>query len=112
MTIPSSVDPTLAPEGHHVCSLFIQYAPYTPVDGPWDEAKKAAFSQKGTHYSFHGFEWEVYLPDIISHPPILAVFSQIDEYAPGFSSSVVGYDALAPPDLERIFGLTGGLWHW
>lgn len=82
MTIPSSVDPTLAPEGHHVCSLFIQYAPYTPVDGPWDEAKKAAFSQK--------------------------VFSQIDEYAPGFSSSVVGYDALAPPDLERIFGLTGG----
>ena len=61
---------------------------------------------------FHGFEWEVYLPDIISHPPIPAVFSQIDEYAPGFSSSVVGYDALAPPDLERIFGLTGGLWHW
>ena len=36
------------------------------------------------------------------------VFSQVDEYAPGFSDSVVGYDALAPPDLERIFGLTGG----
>ena len=33
----------------------------------------------------------------------------MDEYAPGFSESVVGYDALAPPDLERIFGLTGGL---
>ena len=38
-----------------------------------------------------------------------SVFSQVDEYAPGFSDSVVGYDALAPPDLERIFGLTGGL---
>ena len=36
------------------------------------------------------------------------MFSQVDEYAPGFSDSVVGYDALAPPDLERIFGLTGG----
>jgi phytoene dehydrogenase-like protein len=28
MTIPSSLDPTLAPEGHHVASLFVQYAPY------------------------------------------------------------------------------------
>jgi len=31
----------------------------------------------------------------------------IDEYAPGFSSSVVGYDMLTPPDLEREIGLTG-----
>jgi hypothetical protein len=28
MTIPSSLDPTLAPKGHHVSSLFVQYAPY------------------------------------------------------------------------------------
>lgn len=34
-------------------------------------------------------------------------FSLIDEYAPGFSSSVVGYEMLTPPDLEREFGLTG-----
>eukprot|EP00116_Pleurobrachia_bachei_P009964 sb/3470226/ len=40
-----------------------------------------------------------------------AFFSQVDEYAPGFSESVVGYDALAPPDLERVFGLTGET-HW
>lgn len=31
----------------------------------------------------------------------------IDEYAPGFSSSVIGYDMLTPPDLEREIGLTG-----
>ena len=36
-------------------------------------------------------------------------FSLIDEYAPGFSSSVIGYDMLTPPDLEREFGLTGTL---
>lgn len=36
-------------------------------------------------------------------------FSLIDEYAPGFSTSVVGYDMLTPPDLEREFGLTGKL---
>jgi phytoene dehydrogenase-like protein len=34
-------------------------------------------------------------------------FTLIDEYAPGFSSSVVGYDMLTPPDLEREIGLTG-----
>lgn len=34
-------------------------------------------------------------------------FNLIDEYAPGFSSSVIGYDMLAPPDLEREIGLTG-----
>jgi phytoene dehydrogenase-like protein len=33
MTIPSSVDRTLAPEGHHVISLFVQYAPYTLAEG-------------------------------------------------------------------------------
>jgi len=31
----------------------------------------------------------------------------IDEYAPGFSTSVIGYDMLTPPDLEREIGLTG-----
>lgn len=34
-------------------------------------------------------------------------FNLIDEYAPNFSSSVIGYDMLTPPDLEREFGLTG-----
>ncbi|CAB1312867.1 unnamed protein product [Coregonus sp. 'balchen'] len=35
-------------------------------------------------------------------------FSWIEQYAPGFKSSIVGKDVLTPPDLERIFGLTGG----
>lgn len=34
-------------------------------------------------------------------------FKLIDEYAPGFSSSILGYDMLTPPDLEREIGLTG-----
>lgn len=34
-------------------------------------------------------------------------FALIDEYAPGFSSSIIGYDMLTPPDLEREIGLTG-----
>lgn len=34
-------------------------------------------------------------------------FTLIDEYAPGFSTSILGYDMLTPPDLEREIGLTG-----
>lgn len=37
------------------------------------------------------------------------VFDCIEAYAPGFKRSVVGRDILTPPDLERIFGLPGGV---
>ena len=32
----------------------------------------------------------------------------IEEVAPGFRDSIEHVEVLAPPDLERIFGLTGG----
>ncbi|ESR38912.1 Amino oxidase domain-containing protein [Citrus sinensis] len=83
MTIPSSLDKTISPPGKHVVSLFTQYTPYKPSDGSWeDPTYRESYGQK--------------------------CFSLIDEYAPGFSSSVIGYDLLTPPDLEREFGLTGG----
>ncbi|KAM3709533.1 hypothetical protein ACJW31_02G179000 [Castanea mollissima] len=83
MTIPSSLDKTLSPPGKHVVSLFTQYTPYKPSDGSWeDPIYRESYAQK--------------------------CFNLIDEYAPGFSSSVIGYDMLTPPDLEREFGLTGG----
>lgn len=37
------------------------------------------------------------------------VFDCIEAYAPGFKVSVIGRDILTPPDLERIFGLPGGV---
>ncbi|KAB1214575.1 Pyridine nucleotide-disulfide oxidoreductase domain-containing protein 2 [Morella rubra] len=83
MTIPSVLDRTISPLGKHVINLFIQYTPYHPLDGCWeDPAYRESFAQK--------------------------CFTLIDEYAPGFSSSIIGYDMLTPPDLEREFGLTGG----
>ena len=36
------------------------------------------------------------------------MFDCIEEYAPGFKKLIIGKDVLTPPDLERIFGLTGG----
>ncbi|VVB18334.1 unnamed protein product [Arabis nemorensis] len=83
MTIPSAVDNTISPPGKHVINLFIQYTPYKPSNGSWeDPTYREAYAQR--------------------------CFKLIDEYAPGFSSSVISYDMLTPPDLERDIGLTGG----
>ncbi|XP_039163446.1 pyridine nucleotide-disulfide oxidoreductase domain-containing protein 2 isoform X2 [Eucalyptus grandis] len=83
MTIPSVLDKTIAPPGKHVINLFIQYTPYKPSDGSWmDPVYRKSFADR--------------------------CFSLIDEYCPGFSSSVIDYDMLTPPDLEREIGLTGG----
>lgn len=83
MSIPSSLDDTISPPGQHVVNLFVQYVPFSPSDGPWTPETRRALA----HH----------------------VFSEIDRYAPGFSDSVVGEpDVLAPPDLERVFSLTGG----
>ncbi|XP_028744690.1 LOW QUALITY PROTEIN: pyridine nucleotide-disulfide oxidoreductase domain-containing protein 2 [Peromyscus leucopus] len=83
LCIPSSLDPTLAPPGCHVVSLFTQYTPYTLAGGKiWDEQEKNTYADK--------------------------VFDCIEAYAPGFKSSVLARDILTPPDLEKIFGLPGG----
>jgi phytoene dehydrogenase-like protein len=79
--LPSVVDPTVAPAGKHLMSMFIQYAPYELRDGSWDD-QRDAFADR--------------------------CFDLVDQYAPNFKRSVIDRQVLAPPDLERIFNLTGG----
>ncbi|KAF8377933.1 hypothetical protein HHK36_031322 [Tetracentron sinense] len=98
MTIPSVLDKTISPPdillvGKHVINLFIQYTPYKPLEGNWEDS-----AYRLTNDPFF-FSQESFAQ---------RCFSLIDEYAPGFSSSIIGYDMLTPPDLEREFGLTGG----
>jgi phytoene dehydrogenase-like protein len=82
LTLPSVVDPTLAPDGHCVASIFAQYAPVLPRDDlRWPDIRKALRDR---------------------------VLTLVDEVAPGFSDSIVNDEVLAPPDLEELFGLTGG----
>lgn len=89
MTIPSSVDKTISPPGKHVVQLFVQFAPYDvdPKHGTWSDPKfKEQFVQR--------------------------VFGVVEEFCPGFKSSIIGYDAISPLDLERIFGLhKGNIFH-
>ena len=82
MLIPSTLDPTLAPAGQHVASLFVQYvAPKLPDERSWDHAK-AEFAD--------------------------LVIATITRHAPNFASSVIARQVLSPLDLERRFGLTDG----
>jgi phytoene dehydrogenase-like protein len=69
-------------EPKHLMSMFVQYAPYKLRDGSWDDARRDAFADR--------------------------CFDVLDEYAPNFKSSVLDRQVLAPPDLERVFNLTGG----
>jgi phytoene dehydrogenase-like protein len=80
--LPTAVDPTLAPPGKHVLSLFVQYAPYALRDGVWDDAARNAFADR--------------------------VFDILEDYAPGIKASVIDRRIYAPPDIERVFNLTGG----
>jgi len=40
ITIPTAYDPSLAPPGKHVMSIFVQYAPYQLRDTDWAEEKE------------------------------------------------------------------------
>jgi phytoene dehydrogenase-like protein len=80
-TLPSAVDTTVAPQGKHLMSMFIQYAPYKLREGNWDEIKES-FADR--------------------------CFDLLNEYAPNFKRSVIGRQVLSPVDIERTFALTGG----
>jgi phytoene dehydrogenase-like protein len=80
-TIPSVVDPTVAPPGRHLMSMFVQYAPYRLAGRGWEDEKEA-FADR--------------------------CFDLLAEYAPGFRRSVIARQVLSPVDLERRFALTGG----
>jgi len=82
LTIPSVVDPSLAPPGKHLASIFAQYAPVLPADDArWPEVR-AALRERA--------------------------LSAVESLAPGFTASIDQLEVLAAPDLERVFGLTGG----
>ena len=81
LTIPSLLDPALAPADAHVVSAYVQYAPYKLRGTTWD-AERERLSR--------------------------AVVNTIDAHAPGFAASIVAQEVITPLDLERTYGLTGG----
>jgi phytoene dehydrogenase-like protein len=81
LTVPSISDPTMAPDGRHVVSAYVQYAPYHLRGTTWDvEGERLAGAATGV----------------------------IEKYAPGFAATVIAREVITPLDLERTYGLTGG----
>lgn len=82
MLIPSTLDPSLAPKGKHVASLFCQHFRYDL--GPrrnWEKEREKAAE---------------------------LIIATIDAHAPGFAKSIIGHQIHSPLDLERRFGMIGG----
>ncbi|SEO91533.1 Phytoene dehydrogenase-related protein [Salinihabitans flavidus] len=80
--IPTALDDTLAPTGTHIASLFCQHFNNDLPEGEsWDTLREPAAER---------------------------VIDTVNEVAPNFRRSIIGYKALSPLDLERDYGLTGG----
>jgi phytoene dehydrogenase-like protein len=81
MTLPTSVDDSLAPPGKHVMSMFVQYAPYRLQNASWDDVKES-FADR--------------------------CIELLSRYAPNVPGAILHRQVLSPLDLEREFRLTGG----
>jgi phytoene dehydrogenase-like protein len=81
IVIPSMLDPTMAPPGKHVMSIFVQYAPYH-VNGGWTDERREALGD--------------------------AVVDTLAQYAPNLKRAVLHRQVVTPADIERIVGLTEG----
>ena len=79
--LASNADSTLAPEGRHVLTCFVQYLPYAPAHGSWDDLREMLGDR---------------------------VTELIGQFAPNMPDSVVARRVYTPADLEATFGITEG----
>ncbi|MFQ3286940.1 MAG: phytoene dehydrogenase-like protein [Porticoccaceae bacterium] len=84
ISIPTIHDTSLAPDGKHVMSVIVQFAPYE-LEGGWNDENKEAFKQ--------------------------LVIDRIADYAPDLKDKIVASELLTPADLEERFHIHGGHWH-
>ena len=81
VTIPSILDPQLAPPGSHVMSVYVHFAPYGLRGTAWESAR-GALQQ--------------------------TVMRTLDRFAPGIERQVIAVQAITPAELESDHGLSGG----
>jgi phytoene dehydrogenase-like protein len=79
--IPSVFDRTLAPEGHHIVSMFTQWVPHTWAGKPMDQELEAHADR---------------------------VVARFEAVAPGFTDSVLFRQVIGPYQMEHEYGLVGG----
>ncbi|MCP4359865.1 MAG: NAD(P)/FAD-dependent oxidoreductase [Chloroflexi bacterium] len=80
--IPTTVDPSMAPPGKHVMSIFVQYASYDmPTHGNHDQ-QRDAFGD--------------------------AVINTLAEFAPNIKDLILHKQVITPWDIEQTVGITQG----
>jgi phytoene dehydrogenase-like protein len=84
ITIPSLTDPDLAPEGQHVMSVNVQFAPYKLKQGDW-QTRRDEFAD--------------------------TVVDLLSQYAPQLKELMLARQIITPLDLEQTYGLSGGHIH-
>lgn len=82
MIIPTLTDPTMAPPGKHMMSVFVQHCPAKLADGDWTPEKREAFGQN--------------------------VINAIGTYSPNFKDLIVHKEVRTPHEIESEVGLTSG----
>ncbi len=80
--VPSTLDPTMAPPGKHVMSIFVQYASYEMPEFGTPDQQRDAFGN--------------------------AVIDTLTEFAPNLKDIILHKQVLTPWDLEQSIGLTEG----
>jgi phytoene dehydrogenase-like protein len=81
IVIPSMLDPSMAPPGKHVMSIFVQYAPYH-LNGGWSDSKREALGD--------------------------TVVDTLSQYAPNLKPAILHRQVVTPLDIERTVGLAEG----
>jgi phytoene dehydrogenase-like protein len=79
--IPSVLDPTLCPPGHHIVSMFSQWVPHEWAGEPMDKELEAHADR---------------------------VIARVEAVAPGFTSSILHRQVIGPWRMEHDYGLVGG----
>jgi len=82
MLIPTLTDPTMAPPGKHMMTVFVQYAPPKIKGRDWTDEDRDGFEK--------------------------SVLDQIAEYSPDFKDLILHCETRTPQDIEREVGLTEG----
>jgi phytoene dehydrogenase-like protein len=81
VSIPSTVDDSLAPAGAHVMSVYVHYAPYRLRGGDWATSRDALLE---------------------------ATTRVLERHAPGIRQQIVASQTITPAELESEYGFGGG----
>jgi phytoene dehydrogenase-like protein len=79
--MPSAYDPSMAPPGHHVLSIWALYAPPRLSEGTWDDRRQAVGE---------------------------LLIGALADYAPNLRDMIVDWSLFTPADIEQRMAMTDG----